>query len=473
MKKSLDRMLLLSCRSPFLDDAKIYAPMANLYLKSYINKNVPDVDVVLGDDEYELDNPDYFKPYDIIGLSVMTPQREEALKILHAVKRYDPDKVVVVGGPHVKHYAGDIIDAKEPYDWIVPLDGERVLTGILKGETDFNHQYIRTGIKWEDGKSQRIVMDTIDDPRILIDIMTKKDVDEAPRPDRSSKNAVKVIGNYHYKLGDRDSTTMMSARGCPEQCSFCEDAMTAVKWSSYDSINNQLDDIKNLGYGGVYMFDDLFAISMPKIRPITEQLSKKNLIYRCNAQARYFTKWGEDMAKLLSDTGCYEIAFGAETGSQKILDNIRKRTTVEANYQTIEYANKHDIIVKAFILLGLPGEDMETLKDTEKLVNFLMQDKRNDFGAYVFYPYKGTQLRDSLDRGEDPGMSMLVEEGLGAYGIKGGNTEAGVIQTNDLTNKQLIDFRDYLVNKYHPESGKEKWSKFHDTHMESEVEYER
>jgi len=469
----LENLLLLSCRSPFLDDAKIYAPMANLYLKSFINKELPDVNVVLGDDNYQLDNPDYFAPYDAIGLSVMTPQREEALKILHAVKKYTPNKTVIVGGPHVKHYAGDIIEAKEPYDWIVPLDGEKTIVGILKGETDkFIHQYIRTGIKWEDGKSQRVVMDTLTDPRILIDVMSKKDIDEAPRPDRSSANAIEVIGNYHYKLGDVDSTTMMSARGCPERCSFCEDAMTAVKWSSQDSIDAQLQDIQNLGYKGVYMFDDLFAISMPKIKPITEQLAKRDLIYRCNAQARYFTKWGEDMAKLLSDTGCYEIAFGAETGSQKILDNIQKRTTIESNYKTIEYANKHGIIVKAFILLGLPGEDKQTLADTDKFINYLMQDPRNDFGAYVFYPYKGTQLRDSLDRGEDPGMSMLVEEGLGAYGIKGGNTEAGVVETDALSNKELIDFRDYLVNKYHPESGKEKWSKFHDTHLNSEVEYE-
>ena len=94
MKKSLENLLLLSCRSPFLNDSKIYAPMANLYLKSYVERELPNVKVTLGDDNYDLDNPEMFEPYDAIGLSIMTPQREEALKILNTIKSKYPNKVV-------------------------------------------------------------------------------------------------------------------------------------------------------------------------------------------------------------------------------------------------------------------------------------------------------------------------------------------------------------------------------------------
>ena len=74
--KKIESLLLLSCRSPFLDDAKIYVPMANLYLKSYVNKYLPNINVTIGDDNYDLSNPEMFEPYDAIGLSIMTPQRE-------------------------------------------------------------------------------------------------------------------------------------------------------------------------------------------------------------------------------------------------------------------------------------------------------------------------------------------------------------------------------------------------------------
>ncbi len=325
---------------------------------------------------------------------------------------------------------------------------------------------MRMGVR--DGK--HIITENLEDPRILTHIMSKEDIRNAPRPDRTSENAIRIIKNYHYRLGNRESTTMMSARGCPEQCAFCEDAMTPVKKSSLENLKLEMNDIKNLGYGGVYLFDDLFALSIKDSREIGEELQKRDLIYRCNAQARYFTRWGEEMAKMLADTGCYEIAFGAETGSQKILDNIHKRTTVEMNYKTIEYANKHGLIVKAFILIGLPGENLETLKETEKMIQYLMSNPNNDFGAYIYYPYKGTQIRDRLDKGEDPGLEMLVEEGIGAYATIDGGSEV-VIRTDELTGKQLSDFRDHLIQKYRPVSSEFEWDKLHDTHLKSKVEY--
>ena len=423
---SLESLLLLSCRSPFLDDSKIYVPLANLYLKSFVNECLPYVRVELGDDEYT--DLNRFEEFDAIGISIMTPQREEANTLLRRIKERFPKKIVIAGGPHCKHYSEEI--QSQPFDFIVPLDGEKALVDIL------SHS---------------------DVPRIIRDVMTKQDILSQPRPDRTSANAISIIKNYHYRLGNRDATTMMTARGCPEQCTFCEDARTAVKWSSIENLRAEMDDIRDLGYKGVYIFDDLFAIAMPTVRPICEALNEKDLIYRCNAQARYFTKWGEEFAKLLAATGCYEIAFGAESGSQKILDNIKKRTTVQQNYLTVQYAKQNGIIVKAFILLGLPGEDWQSLRETER---FIADSGIDDFQCAIYYPYKGTQIRDAIDRGDNSNDLIFQGEGLGAYGQKGGNTEA-VVRTGALTRDELMEFRNYLVGKYKPESH----GKFFDTHL--------
>lgn len=407
----------------------------------------------------------------------MTPQRDEALKILHTIKRKYPEKKVIAGGPHCKHYIDDIIKTNEPYDYLVPLDGEKAIVGILSGQTSkFSNKYMRMGVK--DGR--HLMVGQSSDTRIVSDIMNKADILNSAPPDRTSKNAIDVIKQYHYTLGGKESTTMMTARGCPEHCTFCEDAMTAVKWSSMPNIIKELDDIVNLGYEGVYIFDDLFAIAKPMIEPILKEIKERKLIFRANAQARYFTKWGEDMAMLLADSGCYEIAFGAETGSQKILDNIQKRTTIEMNYKTVDYAAKHGIIVKAFMLLGLPGEDEETFKQTETFVKYLMNaNPKNDFGAYVYMPYKGTQIRDNIDRGEKTGIKMLKEEVSGAYGIKGGET-AYEIRTDALTGDRLQEMRNYLVNTYRPVSHAKKWEQpavnqemgFFDTHLKTKTEYD-
>jgi hypothetical protein len=205
------------------------------------------------------------------------------------------------------------------------------------------------------------------------------------------------------------------------------------------------------------VFDDLFAMSTVKIRPVCEQFLKRDLIYRCNVQARYFTQRGEEMAALLASTGCHEVAFGAESGSQIILDNVRKRCTVEQNYRTVEYAKRHGLVIKAFLLLGLPGETWRTLLDTEK---FIRNSGLDDFQCVVYMPFRGTQIRRSIDAGEpvDLAIAPKGEDGdvTGAYGVKGGNS-AYEVRTAALSADDLKQFRDYLVNTYRPRSHRAKW----------------
>lgn len=438
MGEEKNSILLMSLRSPYLDDEKIYAPLGLLYLKSAVDKELPEFKVDLAD-EYDLSDLSKFEKYEYIGLSIMTPQRQEALNVLNAIKSKYPNKKIIAGGPHVLHYMNEV--KKAGFDYLVPRDGQRSLVKILKGEAD----------------------------AVEFDSMDPGEWARQPRPDRTSKEAKEFLSTYHYKLNGKNAGTMLTATGCPMTCSFCEDAGTAVRWSPLDKLIQEMDDLVNLNYDGVYLFDDLFAININKVKPIAKELQKRNLIYRCNGQANFFTKWGEDFAKLLSETGCYEIAFGHESGSQKILDNINKKTKVEQNYKSIEYAKKHGIKVKSFVMLGLPGENLDTIKETEE---FLKNGGMDDFQLAIYFPYRGTKIRDSIDMGIN-GMDLFVEaEGLGAYGQKGGSTES-TIRTKALSSEQLLKIRDELVKKYKPESHLNKWKndKFYDTQLNSNVEY--
>jgi len=441
MKKK-ERLLLMSLRSPYLDDEKVYPPLGILYLKSAVEKetNVK-VDIA---DEYIPEKLDTFEPYDWIGLSVMTPQREEAINALKHIKTNYPEKKVIIGGPHVLHYKEEV--STYPFDYIVPNDGQRSLVKILKGEAN----------------------------RIEIDKMSKKEWADMPRPDRYTPEAQEFIKSYSYDLEGRKTTTMVTATGCPELCTFCEDARTTVRWSPLERIANEMDDIKNMGFGGIKFVDDLFAIAMPQVEPIVKEAYKRDLIFRCNGQARYFTMWGDQFAKLLSENGCKLIVFGHESGSQKILDNIIKRTSVEQNYQSVEYSKKYGIKVKSFILLGLPGEDWDTLKETEK---FVATSGLDDFQAAVYMPFKGTKIRDDIDKGENIDLKIITDtkdgEVSGMWGKKGGQTSYEV-RTNALSQQDLQEFRDYLVDKYRPKSHKTHWQEDHffDTHLQTNPEYD-
>ena len=422
-KNKYNSILLTSMRSPYLDDDKVYPPLGLLYLKSFLHKHGIDVTI---DDDFDFLHPEKYDKYDLFGASVMTPQRAASLEFLNFCKDIF-NKDVVIGGPHALHYRVDV--EKERWNYIVVGDGFRSLLKIIEGSAN----------------------------RVEIDRLTKTEWKNLPRPDRTSDEAVKMLLGYSYTLDNVKATTMLTATGCPERCTFCEDAQTAVRWSSIDNIREELNDIVNLGYGGVYIFDDLFAIAFKMIRPICDEIQKKGLIYRCNGQARYFN---EEFAKFLSDPGCREIAFGAESGSQMILDNIDKRTTVEQNYKFVELCKKYNIICKTFLMIGLPGETYETIALTEK---FIKEAQPDDFQLSIYYPYKGTTIRDEIDeKGKSAGI-FFEGEGLGAYGQKGGSTEA-VVRTNDLTSKELLFERDRLVKTYRPVSHKQKWT-FFDEHL--------
>lgn len=426
----IENILLLSCRSSYLDSDKVYPPLANLYLHQKLLNERPNINVTVTDN-YNLDNDEWLKDIDAIGISIMTPQRAEAVRILNFVKEHKPNTKVWAGGPHAHYYFDSL--REEPWDTIVKEDGYRAILQLV------------------DGFEGKIIDDYIH-PREYGEFMVKP----------ARKENKEFLKGFNYKLNGRDSTTLLTAIGCPERCTFCEDAKTHVRYTPDHLVRQEIDDIEELGYKGVYIFDDIFALIQKRAEPIARELQKRGIIYRCNGQARLFN---ERFADMLKATGCAEIAFGAETGSQKILDNIQKRTTVAMNYNFVKLCRERGIVCKAFVMLGLPGEDLETVKATEE---FIATSGIDDFQLAIYYPYKGTQIRDAIDRNDSNNDLTFEGEGLGAYGQKGGYSEA-VVRTKALSRDDLLYHRDRLLKEYKPKSHKTAWDgMFFDTHLEKD-----
>jgi anaerobic magnesium-protoporphyrin IX monomethyl ester cyclase len=240
-------------------------------------------------------------------------------------------------------------------------------------------------------------------------------------------------------------------------CKFCEDARTLTRWTSLDNAEAELADIVSLGYGGVYLFDDLFAINLGKCQPYLNLLKQSGLKFRCNVHARFMT---DEFAAALAEAGCVEAAFGAESGSQVILDRIDKKTTVQQNFECVQYCKNHGITVKAFLMIGLPGETRETVAETER---FILESGIDDAQLAIYYPYKGTMLRREMDEGLT--SDLVVEgEGLGAYAQKDIGTDA-VVRTPELSADELIEIREDLILTYKFRSHVGPRDHFFDTHL--------
>ncbi len=419
------RVLLISCRSPFLQDDRVYPPLGLLYLKAAVASEQPDAEVTVVDD-YDLEDLSLFAGFDIVGISVMTPQRAEAERLVRHVKARWPDKVMVAGGPHVLHYTSEM--EGDPWDYLVRGDGERVLPRIVRGE------FV---------------------PRISHDFVPPAELACMPRPDRLGER--EFLRHYHYRLGELDATTMILGRGCPMGCKFCEDARTTVRWTSLASAEQQLADVVQLGYRGVYLFDDLFAINLRRCTPYLDLLRSSGLRFRCNVHARFMT---DEFAAALAAAGCAEVAFGAESGSQAMLDRMEKRTTVAQNYACVRHCKRHGLTVKAFLMIGLPGETRATIADTER---FILESGIDDAQIAIYYPYRGTQFRREMEEGAIDDL-VFEGEGLGAYAQRDLGSDAAV-RTAELTSGDLLEIRAELIRKYRFRSHLVHHDRFFDTHL--------
>ena len=154
------------------------------------------------------------------------------------------------------------------------------------------------------------------------------------------------------------------------------------------------------------------------------------------------------MIEILKATGCIEVGFGAESASQKILDIVQKRTTVEQMHNLCHRFLSAGIKVKSFFMIGLPGESEEDARQTETFIRRWFRKYPDMYGydLCAFFPYRGTLIGDSIRRKEDAYDLRLIE-GLswpevdtgeyGAYKKVGGDSDL-IIETYDWKSKQVL-----------------------------------
>lgn len=413
------RILLTTLDSPFLDDEYVFPYLGILYLMSTAIRAKADV--------YYTDKFDINSDADVVGISCMTPQGSQAYSICREIKKRHPKTMVILGGPHATHYLDEC--RKQPFDIIVTGDGERVFEELILGQT---HKL-----------ASRLSPKSSAEQLIFHDSLTKKEMNSYPIPLREKT----YIKKYLYTLNGIKTTTLNNSRGCPMRCAFCESAGTKVKWFSPEHFKNETQNIIDLGIKGIMIYDDIFAMSLAKVKPYLEILKhfheENGLVFRCFGHAKIMTP---ELASLLYESGCVEIAFGGESASQEILDTVNKGTTVEQMHAFVETVIRAGMRVKAFFIIGLPGETEQTFKETSNFIRKyrLRYPKSFEFDLTVFFPYKGTSIGDSARRGETlfkirptREWSEIDSNGYGAYKKKKGTADI-VIETYDWEKARVL-----------------------------------
>ena len=156
--------------------------------------------------------------------------------------------------------------------------------------------------------------------------------------------------------------------------------------------------------------------------------------------------YGKEFLQMMHDSGLIQALVGVESGSQQILNNIYKDTTVEQNTEICRLCKEVGIVFKASVILGLPGETMETMEATRRWV---LENRPDRCGVNVFIPYRGTPIVDQkmrrrygIDDMHDFDLNIELEPGeADEFYYYGSRTKLrSVVSTSSLTAEQISDF---------------------------------
>jgi anaerobic magnesium-protoporphyrin IX monomethyl ester cyclase len=362
----------------------IFIPLGISYLAASLEQNGYQVDVidcqVSKPTQKDLEAEFKQRQPDVVGVTSATLTYLPAVEIVKTAKQALPNCLALMGGPHVTVMAEQALSENPAADIIVRGEGEQTMLELARLVSNGNLKNLGAvaGITFR--KNSQIVQ-TPNRPFI-------QDIDSLPLP------AHKHFDVSMYRILGKTYLPIITSRGCPYQCAFCLASEMCGRGFRARSPRKVVDELEWLrdtfGAGAVAFYDDTFTFDVKRAVAICDEMNsrKVGLLWDCRTRVDRVSK--ELLAKL-RHTNCRLIHFGVESGSQKMLDAMKKGTTVEQNATAIKWAKEVGISVAISLVVGYPGETLEMLKQT---IDFIRRTEPDYVYMCEAVPYPGTELYD-------------------------------------------------------------------------------
>ena len=296
---------------------------------------------------------------DVVGFMMTTYMFRETLEWIRGVKRELPGVKVVVGGYNLRVYPQASVSPPEidfgcfnsAYETFPRLLAALENNASLDGVPGLIYKRAGRIIQTDYGK----------DP----------DFEDYPNPARH------LLPNELYAefpTERKNFTVMVTSKGCPRGCEFCEAGRTLYNPRSVSTVANEIQECcDRYGIREIDIFDYDFLVDRKRVIGICDEILKRNLNVLWACRARIDSVDGELLTKMKA-AGCGRIYFGIESGVQELLDRVKKRLTIEQVHEAIRMTQRHGIRALGFFMTGLPGETRETLRQTVKFAMSLRLD---------------------------------------------------------------------------------------------------
>jgi anaerobic magnesium-protoporphyrin IX monomethyl ester cyclase len=410
--------------------ATVHLPFALLglgYLAAVLEKNQYRVDVI-DCDVLKLSYEEFKKELakrqpDIVGITSTTLTYKSGLQIAKITKKACPNCLTVMGGSHVTFWDDKALQECPELDVIVRREGEYTLLELVQKVEAGESFGDVLGITYrKDGKIVR----NPDRPYI-------EDLDSLPFPARHLW-PMERLREYE------DILYLAASRGCVFWCEFCATVRMHGRKFRMRSPKNIVDELeflhKTYGVNKFTFCDDAFTVDQARIEELCREITDRKLKIQWNCGTRVDMVTRELLAKM-KEAGCISVWFGVESGSQQVLDAMKKGISTEQTIRVLGWVRELELKPVPNVILGFPGETKETAWKTIKFVEKISPD---EVGFYnVATPFPGTPMYDLVKK-----SGWLRVTDFDKY-----DTTVPIFETPWLSMKELREIREQAFHHFY------------------------
>ena len=354
---------------------------------------------------------------EVVGFSVITPSYTVAQRQIRRIRQECRGVTIVAGGIHASLFPEDLLS--DGADVVGLGEGCRMMTALV--------QCIGDGRSWETlpGAAYRDR-----EGRFLRTRNVRRSVGEDPG----------IIDRDVYNLPRYTHHSMLASLGCPYRCTFCSNytgtvLQDGVTIRSYDCILEEMQYLaERYGADRVFFADDVFLLRRSNVLAFCRRLRRERLRMQWIAQMRVDTIDAE-VAEAMAAADCRRIYFGIESGSDAILQRVRKGIDRESIRLGVRSAKGAGMRVKTGWVFGLPG----SLEEQYESVAFMRELRPHEISIHQLVPFPGTEY---YNRPAEHGVRIRDPKDFSSfcYGGLGDN-----VSFDYLPRRELIELLQYTV----------------------------
>ena len=382
MKTKIKRILLLNPPNTMPNDSarRLTTPLGLLYIGAMLEKNGFNVKIIdspcegynnlksegryvtygLSDSEI-IRKVNDFKP-DLVGVtSMFSAHQNNALHVCDLIKQADKEIPVVLGGVHPSLCPEESLQSNS-VDYVVIGEGEHRMFNLINSLNDGKTEFDFDGIAYK--KREELIVNS--------SIARIENLDELPMPARHLIDIERYIEiGVPFAPFPRKSRVeqIMTSRGCPGKCIFCSSIKLwgrKFRMRSVENVMQEIDELVNkYKIQEIQFSDDNLTVNKNRCMEIFKRMEPYNLVW-CTPNGVMIQTLDKELIEAMAKSGCYQLSFALESGSQRVLKEIIEKNVPEKEEvkELIKICHDNNISVHGMLIIGFPGETREEMQET-------------------------------------------------------------------------------------------------------------